>query len=721
MIGKRNSGFEIADGLLPWARQVILGSPRPVQTAVIAQASVRVRYLQPYEDASLGGGTFALDLAVERIERTERGWRIAGNGTTRPGPIELEVDEVIAATGFSTPLLDLAELGVAHRRAGAHSGADALLGERAGLRASTSPATPRRARRACASTASAARRRPCTASATTRRVMARHLAGTHLGDRASGRARRGRSRPPTCSQELTTAPELWAQKSYLARAVHGRRDVSDIVPLAHFVDAAGPDAVAVAVEMDAAGADLPGGLRPARRGDRASACSRRTCSTTSAAQEHERELRAAAMRARCAPRPCCSPLPLAGSFLLLGVPRLDVMWEHQPAHFWLVLGVGRAQLPRSASSWPRRPRRRGDARVLLVSLAFLVTSGFLALHALATPGVLLAGKNAGFQIASAIGLLVGARLRRRLGAPDSRPNAPQRSCGGARAPPRVGAAPRSSSGRLSRSERCRRSTSRSRPKRRAIRCSCSGASASSSTATRRTATDACCAVGARPSRCRGRGGLGAPRRGDAGRRRLPQLARRAGGSGTCSCSLAFALVAAASGPSGSGRARAPRSSPTSTRSGRSATREQVSVLFADLQGYTTFAERRPPDDVRAMLNDYFATVAPGDRGESGASWSRPWATRSSPSSSGAGHERRAARAGSAPPGGDRLARRPPPRLAALPRRRQLGGGAHRPRPGAWSPLLLADRRRRQHGRPGSKGEARAGEVVICGDDAAGAG
>jgi adenylate cyclase len=45
---------------------------------------------------------------------------------------------------------------------------------------------------------------------------------------------------------------------------------------------------------------------------------------------------------------------------------------------------------------------------LLVSLAFLSTSGFLILHALATPGVLLAGKNAGFQIASPIGLLLAS-------------------------------------------------------------------------------------------------------------------------------------------------------------------------------------------------------------------------------------------------------------------------------------------------------------------------
>ncbi|HSK15542.1 MAG TPA: adenylate/guanylate cyclase domain-containing protein [Gaiellaceae bacterium] len=100
-------------------------------------------------------------------------------------------------------------------------------------------------------------------------------------------------------------------------------------------------------------------------------------------------------------------LPLAGLLLLLGVPRLDVAWEHQPAHFWLVLATavvsfGLGLLMAEAAG------RRGDARVLLVALAFLASSGFLGLHALATPGVLLSGKNAGFQIASAIGLLVAS-------------------------------------------------------------------------------------------------------------------------------------------------------------------------------------------------------------------------------------------------------------------------------------------------------------------------
>jgi class 3 adenylate cyclase len=100
-------------------------------------------------------------------------------------------------------------------------------------------------------------------------------------------------------------------------------------------------------------------------------------------------------------------LPLAGLFLLLGIPGLDAHWEHQPSHFWLVLVAALLSFA-LGFLMAEAAGRRGDARILLVALAFLAASGFLALHALATPGVLLAGKNAGFQIASAIGLLIAA-------------------------------------------------------------------------------------------------------------------------------------------------------------------------------------------------------------------------------------------------------------------------------------------------------------------------
>jgi hypothetical protein len=53
------------------------------------------------------------------------------------------------------------------------------------------------------------------------------------------------------------APELWHQKSYLARAVSRDPDGTlrdeGIVPLAEYVDAAGPDGVAITVETDATG------------------------------------------------------------------------------------------------------------------------------------------------------------------------------------------------------------------------------------------------------------------------------------------------------------------------------------------------------------------------------------------------------------------------------------------------------------------------------------
>ena len=55
-------------------------------------------------------------------------------------------------------------------------------------------------------------------------------------------------------------------------------------------------------------------------------------------------------------------------------------------------------------------RRRGDPRIALVGLAFLAAAGFLGLHALATPGVLLEQGNAGFTIATPIGLLLAAAL-----------------------------------------------------------------------------------------------------------------------------------------------------------------------------------------------------------------------------------------------------------------------------------------------------------------------
>jgi thioredoxin reductase len=256
VVGKRNSGFEIADGLLPWARQLLLVSPRPVQTAVLALSSVRVRYMQPLEDWGLGGGTFALDAAIERIERTGDGYRVYAAGTTRPGELVLDADAVLAATGFRTPLGDLPSLGVqtvaqgripaltafweAAGAPGIYFAGNATQGA-SGLRkhgiGASSPAVHGFRYNAC--------------------VLAEHLAEAVFGlpvERRSVADVAG-----FLGHELAHAPELWAQKAYLASVVElegGPRD-GGIQPLAHFVDAAGPDALAATIETNASGEIYP--------------------------------------------------------------------------------------------------------------------------------------------------------------------------------------------------------------------------------------------------------------------------------------------------------------------------------------------------------------------------------------------------------------------------------------------------------------------------------
>ena len=99
--------------------------------------------------------------------------------------------------------------------------------------------------------------------------------------------------------------------------------------------------------------------------------------------------------------------PLAGLWILAARPQWDHRWQHGPSHFWLVLAVS------AVSLWlaiviNETARRRADARLLLVAFSFLVAAAFLGLHAVATPEVLLAGRNAGFTYASPVGLTLAA-------------------------------------------------------------------------------------------------------------------------------------------------------------------------------------------------------------------------------------------------------------------------------------------------------------------------
>jgi thioredoxin reductase len=258
IVGKRNSAFELADGLLPYAREILLGSPSPALVSVVSRslAGARARYLQPYEDHVLAGGNFVLDVAIDRVERCRAGFRVHATETTTARNHVYAVDNVIAATGFEVPMQDLRSLGVAtvmQDRLPAQTpfwesvsvpgiyfagtvgqGATELI--KHGIPSSSGAVQ-------------GARYNAC--------LLARHIAETHFGLRTT------RPRVPPGAvvehllREATESPELWAQRSYLASVVEfePRRGAVDcgLVPLAHFVDAEGPDAVAIAVEMDAAG------------------------------------------------------------------------------------------------------------------------------------------------------------------------------------------------------------------------------------------------------------------------------------------------------------------------------------------------------------------------------------------------------------------------------------------------------------------------------------
>jgi thioredoxin reductase len=260
IIGKRNSGFEVAQGLLPWARQVTLVSPRPVQTAVLALSALRVRYLHPYDEYVRGGsGTYVLDAAIEGIERIADGFRVHAAGTTWQGKHELEADEVIVATGFRTPLEPLSDLDVATVGDGRIPAQTAFWESVsapgvyfAGNATQGAPGMSKHGAAASSTSVNGFRYNA--------RVLVGHLARTHFGIEAPRRALAADEILPFLLAELTRAPELWIQKGYLARVVTLGTDGGldeGILPLAHFVDTGGPAAVAVAVEVAADGSIVP--------------------------------------------------------------------------------------------------------------------------------------------------------------------------------------------------------------------------------------------------------------------------------------------------------------------------------------------------------------------------------------------------------------------------------------------------------------------------------
>src|SRR5207244_8915541 len=181
------------------------------------------RYVQPYEDAALAGGVIILDTTIEAVQPHGAAYQVHTRNATEGREMSIDADDVIAATGFVTPLSDLPTLGVATfgpSRLPAQTPfwesatvpgiffAGTIMQGAAGLKKHGVP-----------SNSGAVQGYRYNA-----RVLARHLAEVTFG--------RPQPRPPLEARkvvgyllsELGRGPELWHQRSYLARVISLDRD-----------------------------------------------------------------------------------------------------------------------------------------------------------------------------------------------------------------------------------------------------------------------------------------------------------------------------------------------------------------------------------------------------------------------------------------------------------------------------------------------------------------
>jgi class 3 adenylate cyclase len=100
-------------------------------------------------------------------------------------------------------------------------------------------------------------------------------------------------------------------------------------------------------------------------------------------------------------------LPLVGLISLILREQLDPHIENYSAHF-LIFGFAGGVAFGLGFAAGEAAERRMDARVLLLSLAFMATGGFMLLHAVGTHQVLFTKEHPGFKLALSTGLLVSA-------------------------------------------------------------------------------------------------------------------------------------------------------------------------------------------------------------------------------------------------------------------------------------------------------------------------
>jgi thioredoxin reductase len=262
IIGKQNSGFELASGLLPWARRIVLASPSPTKLSVDTRSlvGVRARYVQPYEDYVLGGGVTILDASIERLERTGDAIVVRTRRSDGTGDVAVEADEVIVATGFTCPLLDLPDLGVAT------FGQSKLPAQTPWWESANVPGIYFAGTISQGAKGLRKHGIPSNSGAVhghryNARILARELGRRHFGIEPPRPSLPAGAVVDHLLGEAAGAPELWHQKAYLASVVSfdpdaGIRD-EGLIPLAAFLDDEGSDAAAMTMEADGTGAIYP--------------------------------------------------------------------------------------------------------------------------------------------------------------------------------------------------------------------------------------------------------------------------------------------------------------------------------------------------------------------------------------------------------------------------------------------------------------------------------
>ncbi len=262
IIGKHNSGFELANGLLAWARTIVLASPSPARLSTMTNSliGVRARYAQPFEDSILGGGVGMVDGAIAGISAADGTLRVEVRPTRGGAAMTFAVDDVINATGFVSPLRDLSGLGV--RVVGqSRLPAQTQWWESANVpgiyfAGTINQAVPGLSKHGIPPNSGAVQGYRYNA-----RILARRIAETRFGVTV-GRQQLDPARVHDyLLDEAARGPALWHQKGFLARVVtaspeDGVRD-EGVLPLTSFLDGGGPDGVALTVEMDGAGGIAP--------------------------------------------------------------------------------------------------------------------------------------------------------------------------------------------------------------------------------------------------------------------------------------------------------------------------------------------------------------------------------------------------------------------------------------------------------------------------------